>query len=71
MRPTTEYFGIKAFVGDADRLRRLRDEIQARHPDRIVTMAETFRVCVGSGTAAIVGQLAPERPQEQPPDRAA
>ena len=65
-KPKTEYFAIKTWPGDADRLRELHGQLKAQYPDHEVRMADVFRICVGSGTTVIAsGQAWPPPPDHR------
>jgi hypothetical protein len=64
MQTKTEYFALKSYVGDADRLRELREQMQAQHPDKRVQLADVFRLAVSSASAVVPNNLPP-----RPPDR--
>jgi hypothetical protein len=56
----TQRFTVRARPEDVERLRDLRDQLQARTPLGRVSMADALSVAVGSASAALASGSLPE-----------
>lgn len=53
MRERTTFFGGRLYPDDVMKLRELRLQLQAEHPDLEISVADVMRVAVQSATAVV------------------